>query len=121
VRDGLEVFDAAVFPGFYHVYFKNGPLPDMKEAKVTPDIRDAWYAELPGKAQRSPRDPVLPVAVFQDKSVFREIASNSDNHPTFEYYWLRQKLGLWTNPRTEVSAPEFERFRRSVPVIVGGS
>lgn len=121
VRDGLEVFDAAVYPGFYHVYFKNGELPEMAEARITPDIREAWFAELPGRPLRSVREPSLPVAIFRDKAVFASIAHNTDDHPTFEYYWLRQKLGLWTSPRTQVSAPEFERFRRLVQVRGGES
>jgi hypothetical protein len=116
VRDGLEVFEAALYPGFYHVFFKNGALPDMKEARVTPDIRDAWFAELPGHSKRSPREPWLSVAVFRDKTAFNHIASNTDDRPSFEYYWLRQTLGLWKSPRTEVSAPEFDAFRNQIPV-----
>jgi spermidine synthase len=40
--DGLSVFEEAVWPGFYHMFFKNGQLPDMESARITPDIGGAW-------------------------------------------------------------------------------
>ncbi len=118
VRDGLEVFDAALFPGFYHVYFKNGPLPEIERAVVRVDIASEWDRLLPGKEARDQRADYLDVAVIRDKQAMAGIASNTDDRPTFEYYWLRQVLGRWVSPRVEVSSAAYDRFRKRIPVAI---
>jgi len=42
---------------------------------------------------------------------------NSDDHPTFEYHWLRQRLGTWVTPRENLDSPRFNDYRRTVPVM----
>jgi predicted membrane-bound spermidine synthase len=116
VRDGLEVFGAAIYPGYYHVYFKNGPLPNLRVAMVTPDIRDAWFRALPGRNGVTSRKPFLSVVAVTDKSAFSGLDSNTDDRPTFEYYWLRQRLGVWRSPRVALSDAVFDPLRRDVPV-----
>lgn len=116
VRDGLEVFEAALFPGYYHVYFKNGRLPPMERAIVRPDIAVAWDRKVPGKEGRDQRPESLDVTIIGDKSALATIAANTDDRPTFEYYWLRRLAGLWVSPRTEISDPAFDPFRKRVPV-----
>lgn len=103
VVDGLAVFGAAIWPGYYHMFFKNGELAVPAEAVVTPDIRDAWFKALPGPAGgEGPREAHLDVAVFECCDFGDEIRHNTDNRPSFEYDWLARSFGQWISPRTNL-------------------
>jgi spermidine synthase len=113
VADALEVFDEGVWPGFYHMYFKNGSMPQMAEAVVTPDIEDAWFRALPGKDGKTEREPALQVVrLTPDLSGDYEF-HNTDDRPTFEYYSVRKFFGaelierenLWYWPVEQVEVP----------------
>lgn len=117
LRDGLEVFGAAVYPGYYHLFFKNGVLPQFDQATITSDMRDAWRTELPGHGPTGSRSTELSVLAFNRDADLKDIDANTDDHPTFEYYKLRQWLGLWTSPRLGLDAPRFRSKSRSVPVV----
>jgi hypothetical protein len=58
------------------------------------------------------------VTLITDKSAVASIARNTDDRPTFEYYWLRRLLNAWTSPRDEISSSTYESFRRRVPVRI---
>jgi hypothetical protein len=47
-----------------------------------------------------------------------QVDSNTDDRPTFEYYWLRQRLGTWVSPRDSLDSPRFNTYRRTVPVLM---
>jgi spermidine synthase len=101
--DGLKVFDDAVWPGYYHMFFKNGALPDMAVARITPDIRAAWTQLIPGRANSSgPRVQTLSVVKLPCCGFGNGVRHNTDDHPTFEYYWLSRTFGTWTSPRTQL-------------------
>lgn len=46
-----------------------------------------------------------------------QVDINTDDRPTFEYYWLRQRLGTWISPRDSLDNARFNEYRRSVPVM----
>lgn len=116
VRDAIGIFGSAVFPGYYHVYFPNGPLPKMNEARVTPDIAAAWTRVLPGKDLKDDRASVMSIRVFRSVDDFLHIDPNSDDFPTFEYFWFRQLLGRWQSPRVGLDAAGFSIFETELPV-----
>lgn len=116
VSDGLKVFSKAVWPGYYHVFFPRDDFVLPQVAVVTSDIREAWEAGLPGgrggaRVGRSHLDTV----VFDALPAELQTDTNSDDHPTFEYFWLRRALGIWRSPRIALSA-NVEAYKRSVPV-----
>ncbi|MCR4523806.1 MULTISPECIES: hypothetical protein [Bosea] len=76
----------------------------MDKAVVRSDILREWDRLLPGKEGRDQRADYLEVTVIRDKQAVAAITSNTDDHPTFEYYWLRQMFGRWVSPRLEVSS-----------------
>jgi SAM-dependent methyltransferase len=120
--DGLAAFPVAIVSGapgeFYHVYFRNGSLPAPTRAVITPDIAQAWVRELPGRLTPvSPRSDTLSFAYFAADPLAGAIAHNTDDHPTMEYYWLRQTLGDWDNPRRSISEIASDTHQQSVPVI----
>ncbi|MFU0504179.1 spermine/spermidine synthase domain-containing protein [Pseudaminobacter sp. NGMCC 1.201702] len=117
-RDGLQVFEAALYPGYYHVYFKNGALPPLNRATVTPDISDAWFKRFPGREEKSERADHLDVLVLDRSSDLTAIDLNTDDRPTFEYYKLRQWRGTWESPRKSLSDGDFASMLRAVPVVV---
>ncbi|MCO6409068.1 hypothetical protein GTW23_12865 [Hoeflea alexandrii] len=121
VRDAIGVFGSAVFPGYYHVYFPNGPLPEMTEARVTPEIAAAWTRLLPGKDLKDDRASVMAIRVFRSVDGLLHIDPNTDDSPTFEYFWLRQLLGRWQSPRVGLDADQFSSFETEVPVAYGYS
>jgi hypothetical protein len=103
VVDGLQVFEKAIWPGYYHLFFKNGAfvLPDV--ARVGEDIREAWYRTLPGKPDaRGPRDGHLNVVVFPCCNLDKGVHHNTDDLPSFEYDWLTRTFGRWISPRTNL-------------------
>jgi len=115
-RDGLQVFEAAIYPGYYHVYFKNGVLPLLDRATVTPDIFEAWYKRFPGHEEKTARSDRLKVLVLDKSSNVTVGDLNTDDRPTFEYYKLRQWLGIWESPRKSLSDADFTPMQRVVPV-----
>jgi spermidine synthase len=118
LSDGMQVFDGALYPGYYHLFFKNGEIPLVEQAVVTPDIADAWRRELPGAAALGPsRNGALEIMQFDARSPRPQIDLNTDDRPTFEYYWLRQRLGTWISPRDGLDNPRFNEYRRTVPVL----
>ena len=118
LRDGIEVFREAVYPGYYHIFFKKGELPDFDSAVITPDIADAWATDLPGRGPTAERPQSLNVWVFDHTVDLQDIDANTDDHPTFEYYKLRQWAGVWSSPREAVSGERFGAAKRNVPVRI---
>jgi spermidine synthase len=41
LSDGLQVFGAGVYPGYYHLFFRNGEPLSVGEAVVAPDFAAA--------------------------------------------------------------------------------
>ncbi|CAM5620665.1 Polyamine aminopropyltransferase [Mycolicibacterium aubagnense] len=115
VRDGLQVFDAAIYPGYYHVFFKNGVLPPLKEAVVDQGIAEAWSKELPGHDKTDVRASALDVWVFH-RGDLDAFDGNTDDRPLFEYFWWRQIMGRWVSPRVPLSDPRFEKQKVIIPV-----
>ena len=116
LTDGFKVFGNAIWGGYYHMYFKNGDfrLPDA--AVITPDIQDAWFAELPGRAPVTPveRD-TTPVCVFTSVPDDLRTDPNTDDRPTFEYYFLR-KSGDMGFPRLEFWNLDLDAYTTNLPV-----
>ncbi len=118
LSDGLQVFGSALYPGYFHLFFRNGELPSFQQAVITPDIASVWRRQLPGVETLDPTRPgVLEVAQFVAGDPRLRVDLNSDDHPTFEYYWLRQRLGTWVTPRENLDGPRFNEYRRTVPVM----
>ncbi len=117
-RDALQVFDQALYTGYYHVYFKNGTLPAITQATITPDIKRAWFSDLPGREPVAQRADTLNVLVLDNPQILSDVDANTDNNPTFEYYWLRKILGIWRSPRVELSNQQFAPLKKTVPVVV---
>lgn len=117
LTDGLKVFHNAMWTGYYHMYFKNGEMEVPKTAVVSPDIKDAWYTELPGRppVTTAKRDE-LQVAMFKVVPDELRTDPNTDDRPTFEYYWLRQLLGTWSSPRVNFWDIDFKPYSQTVPV-----
>lgn len=118
VVDGLEVFDMAVWPGYYHLFFKNGHFEIPEKAHVTPEIKDAWYSAIPDKPEAtSDRKDHLEVVTFYRGDSFGEgIQHNTDDRPSFEYDWLARTLGHWVSPRTNLWYMELET--QQLPVAI---
>jgi len=116
LRDGLHIFEQAVYPGYYHLFFKNGPLPKFDQALIKDDIFQAWNTALPGHGAAPREQTNLKVAVFDRASILPDIDANTDDHPTFEYYKFRQWTGKWVSPRVSLDAPQFDQFMRDVPL-----
>lgn len=103
VVDGLAVFDNAVWPGYYHLFFKKGGFTLPQRAEVTPEIRDAWFKTLPGPGDTSgPRKDHLDVVTFECCEFGTGIRHNTDDRPRFEYDWLARTFGNWISPRTNL-------------------
>lgn len=118
VVDGLAVFGAAIWPGYYHMFFKNGELAVPTEAVVTPDIRDAWFKALPGPAgEAGPREDHLDVVVFQCCEFGDGIRHNTDDRPSFEYDWLARTFGRWASPRKALWSMDLESQKLEVDVV----
>jgi|GEM_PF-689991 len=117
LSDGLKVFGSAVFPGYYHLFFKNGPMHEVQVANASGDISAAWSRQLPGDpAVDGARPGSLNVMWFHALPSALATDPNTDNNPTFEYYWWRQRLGVWKSPRTSLTSEEFDQYRKNVPV-----
>ncbi|MBA4117332.1 MAG: hypothetical protein C0514_00345 [Candidatus Puniceispirillum sp.] len=119
LTDGLKVFHNAMWTGYYHMYFKNGEVTIADTAIVSPDIKDAWYTELAGKGPvlAHGRD-TLQVAVFKEVPDALRTDPNTDDYPTFEYYWVRQLLGNWVSPRVSFQDLDFKPYFRDIPVKI---
>jgi hypothetical protein len=117
LNDGLKVFDTAVWPGYYHLYFKNGDFKLPKQAVVSPDISDAWSKNLPGREPSAEPDrQKLSVALFKVVPTEMIVDNNTDNSPTFEYYWYRKLIGTWKSPRKALWDINMKPFITEVPV-----
>ena len=118
LNDGLKVFGNALWGGLYHMYFKNGEVVLPDQASITPDIAAAWAAELPGSGTAfSPRDPVVHATLFINVPDSLKTDPNTDDRPTFEYYWLRQILGSWVSPRVALYDLDVSPYTKSIPVV----
>ncbi|MCG6121911.1 MAG: hypothetical protein MEP57_04290 [Microvirga sp.] len=99
--DGLSVFGEAIWPGYYHLFFKNGPITIPDEALITPDIADAWRRLIPGTAgSAGQREDILRVVRLPCCNVGANVAHNTDDRPRFEYDWLNRSFGFSASPRT---------------------
>lgn len=119
LSDGLSVFDVAVWPGFYHLFFKNGPLKLPPSATITDDIFDAWFREVPGHKRSTDREAFLHVFYFTNVPEALKTDPNTDDRPTFEYYWLRRTLGTWKSPRLDLFGAK--QYEHKIPVCYDGS
>lgn len=117
LTDGLKVFHNAMWTGYYHMYFKNGDMSVPKSAVVSEDIKDAWSTELPGRppVMTKPRTE-LQVAAFTSVPDELRTDANTDDRPTFEYYWLRQLFRAWNSPRVNFWDIDFKPYSQAVPV-----
>jgi hypothetical protein len=103
LSDGLSVFEVAVWPGFYHLFFKNGPFKLPPSATITDDISQAWFRDIPGQARSTNRDAFLHIFYFTTVPEFLKTDPNTDDRPSFEYDWFRRTLGIWKSPRLDLS------------------
>ncbi|MDP1723744.1 MAG: hypothetical protein Q8L85_03490 [Alphaproteobacteria bacterium] len=122
LTDGLKIFGNALWAGYYHMYFKNGPIIEASSAIITSDIKTAWFADLPGRAAQitEGRDN-LRVVYFSELPKEFATDPNTDDKPTFEYYWLRQLLGNWISPRLNLWDIDLTKYIKDVPVLVKNS
>ena len=117
VVNGLSVFNNAVWPGYYHLFFKNGQFHTPKEAKITADIEQAWHKELPGLNEAtSQRDNKLNLIVFPEYEIGKDVLANTDDLPSYEYNWLAQQLGKWISPR--ISLWYMSLPMQEIPVVI---
>lgn len=117
LQDGLKIFHNAMWAGYYHMYFKNGEFELPGTAMISVDIKDAWYTNLPGKGPHvSDRRDHLIVSFFKKMPDALRVESNTDDHPTFEYYWLRKLLGLWISPQTALWDIDLKAYSCKIPV-----
>lgn len=118
LNDGLKVFDSAFWPGYYHLFFKNGVFELPEKAIVSPDIKSAWYNTLPGRTPSVKFDrPYLPVALFKNVPAEMIVDNNTDNNPSFEYYWYRKLTGSWKSPNKALWDLDINQFITNVPVF----
>ncbi len=117
VKDALRIFGSAIYPGQYHVYFRNGPTNRPTQAVVTPEIEPLWFRNLPGRDERVERLGAVPVTFFTSADAFADVAHNTDNWPSLEYYHIRKLLGIWNTPRESLSADRYDNLRFNIPVI----
>jgi len=117
LTDGFETFGNALWGGYYHLYFKNGSSAPSTTARITADIRTAWLAELPGRgANDSNKRATTPITIFKDVPAEFRTDANTDDRPTFEYYWLRQLFGVWQSPRVQLWDVDVKQYTTDVPV-----
>jgi spermidine synthase len=117
VVDGLKVFDNVIWPGYYHMFFKNGTFEKPSIARVTPELRDAWHSMLPGRPEtKGPRDNHLKVVVFPCCDLGTGVRHNTDDLPSFEYDWLARTFGRWVSPRTNLWYLKLPQ--ENIPVVV---
>lgn len=119
LTDGHKVFRNALWTGYYHMYFKNGQIDIPNEAIVSRDIRDAWFTELPGRGPvASSTRQNLQVINFSTVPNELRTDANTDDRPTFEYYWWRQFTGVWVSPRVPLWDLDLTPHSRALPVKV---
>ena len=119
LSDGLSVFEAAVWPGFYHLFFKNGPIKLPRAAIITDDLFTAWFREVPGQNRSTEREAFLHIFYFTSVPEFLKTDPNTDDRPTFEYYWLRKTFSKWKSPRLDLSRAQ--QHELVIPVYRGKS
>ena len=119
-RDGLEVFDSVIYPGYYHIYFKNGPFKMPNLITIDQQLAEYWFKVKPGSDVVGPRRSSLEVVYLKsnDSLPLAYIANNTDDKPLFEYFFYRQLVGSWKSPRISLDAKIFNSQKFSVPVIV---
>ncbi len=118
LTDGFKVFGNALWGGYYHMYFKNGNVVRVAAAVVTPDIRTAWFAELPGREAVEPAiRNTTPITIFDRVPENLRSSANTDDHPTFEYYFLRQLFGIWVSPQLQFWDLDLKRLTVELPVL----
>lgn len=119
LTDGHKVFGNAVWTGYYHMYFKNGMFEIRDQATVSPDIRDAWFTELAGRGPVATRTrQTLQVTMFATVPDELRTDANTDDRPTFEYYWWRQLTGVWVSPRVTLWDLDLNSYSKALPVKV---
>lgn len=117
LTDGLKIFGNAIWGGYYHMYFKNGKVIEPKSANITEDIQKAWFASLPGidDENRILRNK-LSITIFNNVPAELKTDPNTDDKPTFEYYFLRKLLGTWISPRVEFWNLDLKKYTIDLPV-----
>ncbi|MBV6274142.1 hypothetical protein KVP09_14665 [Alcaligenaceae bacterium CGII-47] len=119
LTDGFKVFGNALWAGYYHMYFKNGTALSPTSAIVTPDIKQAWFTEVPGHlSQITDNRNTISATYFSDVPQNLATDANTDDRPTFEYYWLRQLFGTWVSPRLNFWDLDLSKYTKSVPVTI---
>jgi uncharacterized membrane protein YeaQ/YmgE (transglycosylase-associated protein family) len=118
LNDGLKVFGNALWCGYYHMYFKNGDAVLPEQASITADILAAWNADLPGSGNvfHNPRASFINAVLFTDVPESLKTDANTDNHPTFEYYWFRQVTDSWVSPRVSLLDVDTESYAKQIPI-----
>lgn len=119
LTDGIKVFGNATWCGYYHMYFKNGNIVKAKKAIITPDIISAWFSDLPGRTSKM-NNIRNNLVVTHFAEVPEQLATdpNTDDRPTFEYYWLRKIFRIWVSPRVSLSDIDLKSYSIDVPVLV---
>ncbi len=99
------------------MYFKNGEVIEPKNANITEDIQKAWFASLPGidNENRILRNK-LSITIFNNVPTEFKTNPNTDDNPTFEYYFLRKFLGTWISPRVEFWNLDLKKYTIDLPV-----
>lgn len=116
VVDALKVFDDVIWPGYYHMFMKNGPFQRPTTARVSRDIREAWFRTIPGRNPAQPiREPMLEVVHLKCCGFGEDVAHNTDDRPTFEYDWLRRLARTWVSPRRNLG--DLKLDKQSIPVV----
>jgi hypothetical protein len=117
LTDGFKIFGNAIWGGYYHMYFKNGKVIEPKSANITEDIQKAWFASLPGidDENRILRNK-LSITIFNNVPAELKTDPNTDDKPTFEYYFLRKLLGTWISPRVEFWNLDLKKYTIDLPV-----
>jgi len=117
LSDGLQVFESAIYTGYYHIYFKKGVPLHPTSAIITPDIQNAWQAKLPGgRGRDDAARTTLKVAVLTSVPADAVTDANTDDWPTFEYYWLRQAFNKWASPRVGLDSINLDAESNLIPV-----
>ena len=117
VVDGLKVFDRAIWPGYYHMFFKNGEYTRPTTAKVSADFNAAWYRTLPGRPDaKGPRLAHLDVLELPCCGIGDGVRHNTDDLPSLEYDWLARTFLRSASARTHLWDMKLPMTR--IPVVV---
>jgi spermidine synthase len=122
VVQGLYSFKQAFWPGRTHVYFRDstdrftGPLEvrsEIAEFYLPPD----FASNSSTSTTANDVSDVLEIAYF-DQSFLNGFQRNVDDHPTFEYRYLEDRLNRYRNPKVFMVTMDLAEFVSPVEVKV---